>query len=588
MPGTGATLPDPESDRSVKSRWPSLLLWVLAGWLLLNLMQAALTQLEEDEPYYWLYALQLDWGYFDHPPAVALLIFLSDLLLDDELGVRLMTVLLSTGSLFLLWLLAGSPRQQGKLVTFFAILLALPFLHVYGFITTPDPPLMFFTILFLWLYKRYLEEASALYAIGLGLCAAALLYSKYHGILVIGFVFLSNLRLIRDPKFYLATGIGVLAFLPHLLWQIEYGFPSIKYHLISRSEAFELKDPITYLINQLVIFNPFVFPFMVIALIKKPAPDHPVQRQLDRTYRFLIYGFWLFFLPFTLRGHIEPQWTALIAFPLSLLLFGYVQDKPRMQRSIQWAAGIGLGLLLIIRLLMLDLPLTRSIPFMHLSGWIQPLQQKADGLPLLYINHFRDPARYYFYTDTTAICYVTTTSVRRNQYDLWDWETAYHDQAVYVVGPDSTTWDCPSCETLNISSRAAQGLRIDRMIMTQGATFTMVPTPDPIPGGKRIELETEIKNPYAFAIPMDRSNLPVQLVASFYSYDTGLWADSSQTVSLDLNLIPAKSTFKKQLQIPIARSWTGEGQLGLSLQTGELPPPMPRATIEISIQPDNQ
>lgn len=43
-------------------------------WLLLGLLQAGLTELQDDEAYYWVFSRHLDWGYFDHPPMTALLV----------------------------------------------------------------------------------------------------------------------------------------------------------------------------------------------------------------------------------------------------------------------------------------------------------------------------------------------------------------------------------------------------------------------------------------------------------------------------------------------------------------------------------
>ena len=42
-------------------------------WLLISFVQAAGTELFDDEAYYWVYSKFLDWGYFDHPPMVAVL-----------------------------------------------------------------------------------------------------------------------------------------------------------------------------------------------------------------------------------------------------------------------------------------------------------------------------------------------------------------------------------------------------------------------------------------------------------------------------------------------------------------------------------
>ena len=43
-------------------------------WSVLNLVQAGLTPLNNDEAYYWMYSKYLDWGFFDHPPVIALMI----------------------------------------------------------------------------------------------------------------------------------------------------------------------------------------------------------------------------------------------------------------------------------------------------------------------------------------------------------------------------------------------------------------------------------------------------------------------------------------------------------------------------------
>ena len=62
------------------------------AWFLLNLLQAGLTGLLDDEAYYWVYAQYPAWGYFDHPPMIAFWIrlFTANLLLEDVEGfVRL-------------------------------------------------------------------------------------------------------------------------------------------------------------------------------------------------------------------------------------------------------------------------------------------------------------------------------------------------------------------------------------------------------------------------------------------------------------------------------------------------------------------
>ena len=68
-----------------------------------NLLQSAYTGLFEDEAYYWVWSKNLAWGYFDHPPMVALFIWIGGLFFDGELGVRLLSIVSFTFMLVFIW-----------------------------------------------------------------------------------------------------------------------------------------------------------------------------------------------------------------------------------------------------------------------------------------------------------------------------------------------------------------------------------------------------------------------------------------------------------------------------------------------------
>ena len=70
--------------------------YILAGWLLLNIIQAFFTNMHVDELYYWMYSKQMAWGFFDHPPMTAFLVFLGDNILHNELGLRLFFIIITT------------------------------------------------------------------------------------------------------------------------------------------------------------------------------------------------------------------------------------------------------------------------------------------------------------------------------------------------------------------------------------------------------------------------------------------------------------------------------------------------------------
>src|SRR5687767_7633945 len=101
-----------------------------AAWIFLGLIQSGFTELKDDEAYYWLYSQYPDWGYYDHPPMIAMLIRAGYWIIPDELGVRLFPLLLNTLSLVIIEKLTFNKLP----FLFYAIALSVAVLQVNGFI----------------------------------------------------------------------------------------------------------------------------------------------------------------------------------------------------------------------------------------------------------------------------------------------------------------------------------------------------------------------------------------------------------------------------------------------------------------------
>ena len=110
------------------------------GWFLFNLLFSAFTVLADDEAYYWVYAKYLDWGYFDHPPMVALMIKAGTLFFNNEISIRFFTVLASTLTLWLLFKIT----DYKKSAQLFLLFLTVPAFHALGFMAVPDVPMLLF------------------------------------------------------------------------------------------------------------------------------------------------------------------------------------------------------------------------------------------------------------------------------------------------------------------------------------------------------------------------------------------------------------------------------------------------------------
>ena len=111
---------------------------------ILNVVQGGTTELLPDEAYYWVYSQYLDWGFFDHPPLVAVWIFFSDFLFTNELSVRFFSSISFSLLIYLVWITIDHPSKNKYTWLFLLLIFSTALLNVYGFITTPDTPLLFF------------------------------------------------------------------------------------------------------------------------------------------------------------------------------------------------------------------------------------------------------------------------------------------------------------------------------------------------------------------------------------------------------------------------------------------------------------
>ena len=422
-------------------RYPDRPIFWLALWLAVNLLQAAFTPLDPDETYYWMYSRFLDWGYFDHPPAVAVLIAAGKDWLPGAVGLRFGHVIAGGLTLTVVYELLGRPRGNA-LVLAVALTFAQPLLEVYGFIATPDGPLLLFTALYLLALQRFLRQPGWSASLVLGFTMAGLLYSKYHGVILIFFTALPHLWfLLRTPQAWVAAGTGLVLFLPHLYWQYVHDYPSFRYHLSGRDDPYQWKFTWQYLVNQLLIFSPLLLVYYVRAWRVSIPAD-----RFHRSLRWLIAGTLLFFLYTTTKGRTEAQWTAMLSVPLVLLTYRAVRQRPAAFRGLRTSAWITIGLLVVARLLLVTprdwLPFSK--PFDH-EPWVQRLAAVARNRPVMVENSYRFASLYEFYSGGQPGWTMTNVDYRPSQYDIWRRDSLYHEREVLVLG--QTNWERPAADS---------------------------------------------------------------------------------------------------------------------------------------------
>ena len=564
----------PKTVKSEEGR-PIILLGFLLVWLVLNLLQAGLTELDPDEAYYFMYSRDLAWGYFDHPPVIALMIRLGRTLFSGELGVRFCTVALELGTFYLIWILAGRPLQKRDQWLLVAMIASMPMLQIYGFIATPDGPLLFFATWFFLLYQAFVKEDSWKNTLLLGLCMSLMLYSKYHGVLLILLFLASNPSLLLNPRFYIASVFGALLFLPHLYWQYANDFPSLRYHFFGRNSAYVFKNTTWYLANQLLILNPFFTPIALWAIWK----FQPTEK-LHRGFYFIMVGFWSFFLLTTYKGHAEPQWTAILSIPVLLITFWMLKDREKLRKWIMILSLVS-GLIFILARIVLVVNVFNIPSEFHRSDWIYELQEKAEGHPVVFQDTYRDAGKYTFYTGED--CYTFADVLyRKNQYDIWDLEKEIHDKRALIVG--AYEWDCFNCETVFLTRKTYKIKWADSLQVTKNVTLNMAledgATWD---HNREVRFEVEIDNPYQHTVNVEKGSMPIYAKTIFLQRYDIRDTFTADLILEDHPLIPSGKS-KGEISFMVPDSLFGSFLFGMGLSLGDLPPPYSSQMVKVEVQ----
>ena len=475
-------------------------LW-LGIWWCANLLEAGCTQLANDEAYYHMFAERLAWGYFDHPPVTALCVWLGERLFGGELGVRFIFTLLQPLYLWVLWRLVRPTAPQRRDASLYVMICAATLmLQLYGFIAVPDGPLLFTSALFLWSFRNFAERRRGAW-LWMGVAMALMAYSKYHGALVVLFALAANVRLLRRPSLYAAGAVAALLLIPHLVWQYQHDWASFVYHLSSRNATFRLNYVTEFLVNMLVVFNPFFVPLYVQAWRKCRA-----QGALWRTLRWLPVAFIGFFLLSSLRGYVQPQWVIVAVFGLIALLFDYARRHPRTRRYVMRAGAVTVVLVALVRVEMIFNPLGIRFEVFDNPESYGAIAAEAQGRPVVFRHGYAVAAKYAFYTGGEAYC-QPNIRYRTHQWQFRDDDDRFTGREVLVECPAPRDGDTTGrVRTLRMANGRSFSWFVDPAFHpVRRVSVAMEGLPRQVAAGDTLHLALRLENPYAYAVEVGDS-----------------------------------------------------------------------------------
>jgi Dolichyl-phosphate-mannose-protein mannosyltransferase len=323
----------------------------------LRLVAAAWTPLTFDEAYYWMWSKHLAFGYYDHPPAVAVLIRSGTMIAGDtELGVRLVSILLALPMSWALYRAAAILFGGVRVAATAAILLNVTLMAAVGtLIVTPDAPLLVASCFVLFCLAKVLETGRGAWWLATGAAVGAALLSKYTALffgpaILIWLVSVAKLRRwLISPWPYLGGLVALLIFSPVVLWNAEHHWVSfIKQIGRARIEDFRPAFIAELIPTQIAFATPLVWilgAMGLYALLKRNAGAFAARMLINATFWTIA----LYFVWHSLHARVEANWFGPVypAFAVAAAVAAHLmrwEARPRRVADfcLRWAAPVGI------------------------------------------------------------------------------------------------------------------------------------------------------------------------------------------------------------------------------------------------------
>lgn len=428
---------------------------------IIRLALAAVIPLFPDETYYWDWSRHLAAGYFDHPPALALLIRTGTSIFGDTaLGVRFGAILAgaiaSLAVVVTSWRLGDDPgmdqdatSMSGNTITgaledpgvrAALLMLVIPAALVGFVMATPDAPLLAAIALTLAALERAIASPRRSTAALGWWCAAGVTLgiafcSKYTAVLIPFGVFVAllsrkDLRVrLAEPGPYLATVIALLVFAPTLVWNAHNGWISFTFQLhhgLGHVGGSIMGRELALIGGQLGLISPVIAVMAVIAVARALRGIADVRRYLLAVVATTVV---VFFTVSALRRPVEPNWPvpALVA-ALPLLATMSLRGRARAWLIGGGAFGAVCVAIVAAQAIVRIIPISpRRDPISKAYGWpdlAHAVQRAASNQPrcsatLIAADRYQDASELAFNVAGHPRVFALNLGGRANQYDLW-------------------------------------------------------------------------------------------------------------------------------------------------------------------------
>ncbi len=325
----------------------------------MRLFVAGITELGNDEVYYWTYAQFPDWSHFDHPPMVGWIIqlFSLNLLLNSTFFVRLGAVVLGSASLYVVYRIGRDYINEKTGLIAAVLYAASPYVSIIcGTFIMPDSPLILCWVTALWLGIGMIQENSGKndhrHMLWFGVIVGLAMISKYHAaflwIGMLSFILLFQREWLSKWSLYCAMLISALCLSPVLVWNINVDFISFTFHG-DRVGLFESDIRWDYffseLFGQVGYQNPINYVLIVISIVALIRHNNFISKKTSTFLLLQSIPIIMTFLLFSLWRRTLPHWSGPAYLSLLIIAAAYLAE---FKKTIPNAAKSALALMVFV------------------------------------------------------------------------------------------------------------------------------------------------------------------------------------------------------------------------------------------------
>lgn len=339
-----------------------------------------------DELYYIACSENLALGYVDHPPLSIFILWLNRMMFGDSIfSLRLLP---AVSGAILIFLTASFVKEMGgnkqaQIIAALVIFVSPIFLAINDFFSMNTFEPLFWMAASLLLI-RILKTRDTNLWIWFGIVTGLGLQNKYSMAffvlaLLIGSALSGYIKLLMNRQFLYGMIIAFLFFLPHIIWQMVYNFPTLEFIKNAQQYKNLVMAPADFISAVILIQHPFSFPLWFAGLFGLFVnKDLKSYKPFGITFLILLI---LFIVQNGKPYYLSPAFPVLIA--SGAIIFAKFAVHPKLKSiSKTYITALVIFGLIFIPVSLPVLPVESYIRYSNALGISQPKMEKHSDTPL--------------------------------------------------------------------------------------------------------------------------------------------------------------------------------------------------------------